>query len=120
MTAVDNWTGAERRRHPRVPITLRLHCKRLGFPGVDEEVDAVDLSMSGVRFFAPTDLGAGDVVALVLDPGGLDVSVRGLVVHTSRSRERPALSEAHVAFTGVTFTLADELSRLVTTHDPTG
>ena len=70
----------ERRRHHRVPIDARLHCRRLGLSGFDEDVEACDLSIGGAHLVADRRLGVGDVVVLGVDVADVALSVRGLVV----------------------------------------
>jgi hypothetical protein len=100
----------ERRRHARVPIEARMHCRRLGLRGFDEDVTACDLSLGGAHLVADRRLGVGDVVVLDVDVDDVALSVRGLVVSV-----RPVdgnVAEArhvHVAFTGLS---PDRLARL--------
>ena len=92
----------ERRRHTRVPVEARMHCRRLGLRGFDEDVTAVDLSVGGAHLIADRRLGVGDVVVLDVDVDDLALSVRGLVV--SVRAVSGGVGEArhvHVAFTGL-------------------
>ena len=111
----------ERRRHDRVPVETRMHCRRLGLRGFDEDVTACDISVGGAHLVADRRLGVGDVVVLDVDLGDLALSVRGLVVSV-----RPvagSVGEArhvHVAFTGLSPDRLTQLGELVATHAPAG
>ena len=104
----------ERRRHDRVPVEARMHCRRLGLRGFDEDVTACDLSVGGAHLVADRRLGVGDVVVLDVDLRDVALSVRGLVVSV-----RPvagSIGEArhvHVAFTGLSPDRLQQLGDMV-------
>jgi hypothetical protein len=89
-----------------------VHCTRLGTSRLDADVDAVDVSTSGVRIVAPRGVASGDVLELVLDAPE-PIRTTGIVVacrDTSGLRHR---SEAHIAFTNVTASVQAQLDGLV-------
>jgi hypothetical protein len=100
----------ERRRHPRVPVDARVHCRRLGRRGFDEDVTACDLSVGGAHLVADRRLGVGDVVVLDVDLGEVALKVRGLVVSVRPLGSGVAgARHVHVAFTGLS---GDRLAQL--------
>jgi hypothetical protein len=103
-----------RRAHRRFPVRFRLHCRRLGRPGYDEIVEAVDLSAGGMRFQAAGDLATGDVVLLTFELDRDRLEITGLVVHVSRWGTGAA---AHVAFTSVDETRRTWVERLLAVHE---
>ena len=90
----------ERRRHGRVPVDLRLHCRRLGLAGFDEDVTARDLSLGGAHLVADRPLFVGDVLVLDVVVDDITVQLRGLVVAVRPARGRGTSRHVHVAFTG--------------------
>lgn len=99
----------ERRRHERVPVDARLHCRRLGLRGFDEDVQACDLSLGGAHLLADGRLSVGDVVALDVDIEDISVQLRGLVVGVRPIAEGGTRRHVHVAFTGLS---PERLARL--------
>ena len=91
----------ERRRHHRVPLDARMHCRRLGLGGFDEDVTACDLSVGGAHLVADRRLGLGDVVVLEVDVADVALSVRGLVVAVRPIADGTDARHVHVAFTGL-------------------
>lgn len=91
----------ERRRHHRVPVDARMHCRRLGIGGFDEDVTACDLSVGGAHLLADRRLGVGDVVVLDVDVAELALTVRGLVVAVRPLGDPTGAWHVHVAFTGL-------------------
>lgn len=91
----------ERRRHRRIPVDARMHCRRLGRGGFDEDVAACDLSVGGAHLVADQRLGLGDVVVLDVDVADLTLSVRGLVVAVRPVLDGGDTRHVHVAFTGL-------------------
>lgn len=109
----------ERRRHARVPVDARMHCRRLGLRGFDEDVTACDLSVGGAHLVADRRLGVGDVVVLDVAMDDLALSVRGLVVSVrpvdgTKSEAR----HVHVAFTGLSPDRLAQLGDLVASAEP--
>jgi len=102
--------GDERRAHRRVPARFRVHCRRLGRGGIDEDVEAVDLSMGGIRIAAPGALRTGDVVELTISEGAEPVTFSGLVVASSRGH---GATYSHVAFTRLGPNALEHLGHLV-------
>ena len=102
----------ERRRHHRYPATFKVRCARLGHEGTEAEVEAVDVSLSGLRMVAPHGVAAGDVLELDLD---LDAPVHatGIVVTCRPAREVRGRREAHIAFTRVTPAVRREIEALI-------
>ena len=109
----------ERRRHSRVAIDARLHCRRLGLAGFDEDVAACDLSIGGAHLLADRRLGVGDVVVLDVDTADISLTLRGLVVSV-----RPVIGgrvedrHVHVAFTGLSPDRMQELGLLIDGFEP--
>jgi hypothetical protein len=102
----------ERRRHQRFPASFRVRCTRIGKEETTAEVDAVDVSRSGLRIIAPHGVAAGDVLSLVLNP--LDpVETTGIVVTCRPAFDVRGRREAHIAFTKVTADVQRELDRLI-------
>lgn len=100
----------ERRRHHRVPVEARMHCRRLGLGGFDEDVTACDLSVGGAHLVADRRLGVGDVVVLDVELDDLALTVRGLVVAVRPVHGGvPEARHVHVAFTGLS---PERLARL--------
>lgn len=113
MTGWERFRSAEdtRRTWQRVPVRLTMRCRRLGFGGVDEEGEAVDLSPGGVRLRAPDRLGTGDVVLCSVVVAGSEVDLKGLVVHTSGRRD--GFCDVHVAWTNLSDAARDGLDHLL-------
>ena len=109
----------ERRRHHRYPASFRVQCSRIGSDGVDAEVQAVDVSLSGLRIIAPRGMGAGDVLALVLNPSE-PIFTTGIVVTCRPAFNVRGRREAHIAFTKVTANMQKQLERLINSLDPVG
>src|SRR5689334_7300595 len=87
----------ERRRHQRYPATFKVRCARIGSDDPNVEVDAIDVSLSGLRMIAPRGVGAGDVLALVLNPIE-PVHTTGIVVTCRPAYDVRGRREAHIAF----------------------
>jgi hypothetical protein len=102
----------ERRRHQRYPATFKVRCTRIGRDGEEAEVDAVDVSRSGLRMIAPRGVAAGDVLSLVLNPTQ-PVHATGIVVTCRPAYDVRGQREAHIAFTKVTADVERELDRLI-------
>jgi hypothetical protein len=102
----------ERRRHQRYPATFKVRCSRIGREGEPDEVDAVDVSRSGLRMIAPRGIAAGDVLSLVLNPAQ-PVHTTGIVVTCRPAFDVRGRREAHIAFTKVTADVERELERLI-------
>jgi hypothetical protein len=102
----------ERRRHQRYPATFKVQCARIGKEGSEAEVDAVDVSRSGMRIIAPHGVAAGDVLSLVLNPSE-PVRTTGIVVTCRPAFDVRGRREAHIAFTKVTVEVQRELDRLI-------
>jgi PilZ domain-containing protein len=102
----------ERRRHARYPATFKVRCARIGREGEPDEVDAVDVSRSGLRMIAPRGVTAGDVLSLVLNPAQ-PVHTTGIVVTCRPAFDVRGRREAHIAFTKVTADVERELDRLI-------
>jgi hypothetical protein len=106
----------ERRRHQRYPANFKVRCTRIGKEET-AEVDAVDVSRSGLRIIAPHGVAAGDVLTLVLNP--LDpVQTTGIVVTCRPAFDVRGKREAHIAFTKVTAEVQRELDRLIAMAGP--
>jgi PilZ domain len=103
----------ERRRHQRYPASFKVRCSRIGNDAADE-VEAVDVSRSGVRIIAPRGVAAGDVLSLVLNPSE-PVHATGIVVTCRPAFDVRGRREAHIAFTKVTADMERELDRLIAT-----
>jgi hypothetical protein len=102
----------ERRRHQRFPASFKVRCARIGSDEPNVEVDAIDVSLSGLRMIAPRGIGAGDVLALVLNP--LEpVYTTGIVVTCRPAFDVRGRREAHIAFTKVTATMQRQLEHLI-------
>ncbi len=102
----------ERRRHQRYPARFKVQCTHIGQDRVEAEVDAVDVSLSGIRIIAPRGVGAGDVLALVLNP--LEpVYTTGIVVTCRPAFDVRGQREAHIAFTKVTGGVQRQLEALI-------
>jgi hypothetical protein len=101
----------ERRRHPRYPAHFKVRCTRIGGDG-PSEVDAVDLSRSGVRIIAPHGVAAGDVLTLELNPPDA-VRTTGIVVTCRPAYDVRGRREAHIAFTKVTAEVQRGLDALI-------
>jgi PilZ domain-containing protein len=104
----------ERRRHQRYPATFKVRCSRIGREAEPDEVDAVDVSRSGLRMIAPRGVAAGDVLSLVLNPAQ-PVHTTGIVVTCRPAFDVRGRREAHIAFTKVTADVERELDRLIAT-----
>ena len=102
----------ERRRHQRYPATFKVRCTRIGREAEPDEVDAVDVSRSGLRMIAPRGVAAGDVLSLVLNPAQ-PVHTTGIVVTCRPAFDVRGRREAHIAFTKVTADVERELDRLI-------
>jgi hypothetical protein len=102
----------ERRRHQRYPATFKVRCTRIGREAEPDEVDAVDVSRSGLRMIAPRGVAAGDVLSLVLNPAE-PVHTTGIVVTCRPAFDVRGRREAHIAFTQVTADAERELDRLI-------
>jgi hypothetical protein len=102
----------ERRRHQRYPVAFKVQCARIGKEGSQAEVDAVDVSRSGMRIIAPHGVAAGDVLSLVLNPSE-PVRTTGIVVTCRPAYDVRGRREAHIAFTKVTVEVQRELDRLI-------
>lgn len=112
MSIVD-----ERRRYRRLPITLALHCRRLGRGGFDEEVRSVDLSAGGALLRADRRLGVGDVLLLEIAVDDVSLGLKGLVIAT---REVPGHADerfVHIAFTGLSDDRVAALARVLDTWE---
>jgi hypothetical protein len=107
----------ERRRHQRYPATFKIRCTPIGRGGAEEEVDAVDVSRSGLRMIAPRGVAAGDVLSLVLNPTD-PVHTTGIIVTCRPAYDVRGQREAHIAFTKVTPELQRELDRLIAAAAP--
>lgn len=92
-----------------MPVEARVHCRRLGLRGFDEDVTACDLSLGGAHLVADRRLGVGDVVVLDVDVDDVALSVRGLVVSVRPVSSVGEARHVHVAFTGLS---PERLSRL--------
>jgi hypothetical protein len=101
----------ERRRHQRYPATFKVRCERIGREET-AEVDAVDVSRSGMRIIAPQGMGAGDVLSLELNPTD-PVRTTGIVVTCRPAYDLRGRREAHIAFTRVTPVVQEGLDRLI-------
>jgi len=102
----------ERRRHQRYPASFKIRCTRIGREGPADEVEAVDVSRSGLRMIAPHGIAAGDVLSLVLNPAE-PVTTTGIVVTCRPAFDVRGRREAHIAFTNVTADVQRELERLI-------
>jgi hypothetical protein len=102
----------ERRRHQRYPASFKVRCTRIGREAEPDEVDAVDVSRSGLRMIAPRGVAAGDVLSLVLNPAQ-PVHTTGIVVTCRPAFDVRGRREAHIAFTKVTADVERELDRLI-------
>jgi hypothetical protein len=101
----------ERRRHQRFPAHFKVRCSRIGKDDT-AEVDAVDVSRSGLRMIAPHGVAAGDVLSLTLNPAE-PVHMTGIVVTCRPAFDVRGLREAHVAFTKVNHDLQVALDHLI-------
>ncbi len=102
----------ERRRHQRFPATFKVRCTKIGREDDPDEVDAVDVSRSGLRMIAPRGIAAGDVLSLVLNPTE-PVHTTGIVVTCRPAFDVRGRREAHIAFTKLTADVERELDRLI-------
>ncbi|MDQ1520266.1 MAG: hypothetical protein QOI55_1339 [Actinomycetota bacterium] len=89
-----------------------MQSTRIGREGPADEVDAVDMSRSGLRMIAPHGMAAGDVLSLVLNPAD-PVRATGIVVTCRPAFDVRGRREAHIAFTKVTAEVQRELERLI-------
>jgi c-di-GMP-binding flagellar brake protein YcgR len=111
----------QRRRERRVPVRFAVHCRRLGRGGFDEVVQTVDLSTGGAGIVAGAALVVGDVVMLTVEAGnGDEVSCKGLVVATSPSPRYRRQRHAHIAFSTLSDTTRERLTRIIDLHDHSG
>jgi hypothetical protein len=103
----------DRRRTPRLRVTLDARCTRLGRTDQPDETTTVDVSQGGARIAAPTQLSIGDVVQLVVDTShGIELTLQGLVVQLSHDGD-DAGHHAHVAFDSLSAAAADLLTDLL-------
>src|SRR5690348_2453019 len=109
----------ERRRHRRYRAAFKVRCTRIGKENLDAEVDAVDVSLSGLRIIAPRGVAAGDVLSLVLDPVDDQVRATGIVVACRPAFDVRGQREAHIAFTRVNATVQQQLAQLIERAAPT-
>jgi hypothetical protein len=93
-------------------VDFKVRCKHLGREGSASEVDAVDVSLSGLRMVAPHGVAAGDVLDLELDPGS-PVHTTGIVVTCRPAQEVRGRREAHIAFTRVTPAVQRQIETLI-------
>ncbi len=107
----------ERRRHHRYPAVFKVHCTRIGKDNLDAEVQALDVSLSGLRIVAPRGVAAGDVLSLVLNPSD-PIQTTGIVVACRPAYDVRGRREAHIAFTKVTATVQKQLDRLIDLVEP--
>ncbi|MCU1430370.1 MAG: hypothetical protein JWL83_4370 [Actinomycetia bacterium] len=84
----------------------------MGKDNLDAEVDAVDVSLSGLRIIAPRDVAAGDVLSLVLNPAD-PIRTTGIVVACRPAYDVRGRREAHIAFTKMTSGVQKQLGRLI-------
>jgi hypothetical protein len=108
----------ERRRHRRYQAAFKVHCSRIGKENLDAEVDAVDVSLSGLRIIAPRGVAAGDVLSLVLNPPD-PVRTTGIVVACRPAYDVRGSREAHIAFTRVNASVQQGIEKLIGTSAPT-
>jgi hypothetical protein len=101
----------ERRRHERYPAHFKVRCTRIGKDDTSE-VDAVDLSRSGLRIIAPQGVAAGDVLTLELNPPD-SVTTTGIVVTCRPAFDVRGRREAHIAFTKVSPEVQRALDSLI-------
>jgi hypothetical protein len=101
----------ERRRHQRYPAHFKVRCTRIGSDDT-AEVDAVDLSRSGLRIIAPPGVAAGDVLTLELDPPN-SITTTGIVVTCRPAYDVRGRREAHIAFTKVSSDVQRRLDALI-------
>ena len=103
---------SERRAHPRMPIQCTVHCRRLGRPGFDEFVEAIDLSPGGIRLRCAGELKEGDLVLTTLNMTGEDLGLKGRVVRAST-----ALHLAHIAFLNLSERSREQLDAVLSLRD---
>jgi hypothetical protein len=105
----------ERRNQPRVPVRFTLRCRRLERAGFDEFVEAIDLSLSGVRIHYAGVLDEGDIILTTfLSVAGDDVGLKGRVVRAS-----PPEHVAQLAFVDVSARSHAQLDAVLCLHDTT-
>ena len=110
---VEGAEGADRRAHPRVDASFRVHCRRIGRRGVDQDVVVIDLSMGGMRITGG-ELRTGDVVELTISETSPPLTLTGLVVGNSVA---PAGPSSHIAFTRLAPTTLEHIGHLVDQRD---
>lgn len=111
LTSILGRRRGERRRHPRVTVSMRVCCRRVdGERRGGQSVRALDLSRGGMRINAPSWLRRDDVVEV--DVG--TVALQGIVVGLSTGSSCEGARQAHVVFTGLTPPALRQLDRLVT------
>lgn len=106
-------TVVQRRRHLRVPVTVRVEA---GWEGGRQEMITLDLSEGGVRCLAagPVGLAAGDTVRLAVGLHDQTVAGAAAVVRATPSQGGTTLA---FRFTSLTRREADRVRRFVFARD---
>lgn len=104
----------DRRRTPRIVVSLDAQYRRLGRDASEVEATTVDVSHGGARITAPVEVSVGDVLQLtVAMPHGIELTLQGLVVQLSDAERS---HHAHVAFDSLSTVAADLLTELLDEH----